>query len=50
MGSFIQIRVYDDKINIWNGGMLPEGISLESLRRSHSSRPRNPLIADVCFN
>ncbi|GHT67829.1 ATP-dependent DNA helicase [Bacteroidia bacterium] len=49
MGSFIQIRVYDDKINIWNEGMLPEGISLESLRRSHSSRPRNPLIADVCF-
>jgi ATP-dependent DNA helicase RecG len=49
MGSFTQIRVYDDKINIWNEGMLPEGISLESLKRSHSSRPRNPLIADVCF-
>jgi ATP-dependent DNA helicase RecG len=49
MGSFIQIRVYDDKINIWNEGLLPEGISLESLRHSHSSRPRNPLIADVCF-
>jgi ATP-dependent DNA helicase RecG len=49
MGSFTQIRVYDDKINIWNEGMLPEGISLESLWHSHSSRPRNPLIADVCF-
>jgi ATP-dependent DNA helicase RecG len=49
MGSFTQIRVYDDKINIWNDGMLPEGISLESLRRTHSSKPRNPLIADVCF-
>jgi ATP-dependent DNA helicase RecG len=49
MGSFIQIRVYDDKINSWNEGMLPEGISLESLKISHSSRPRNPLIADVCF-
>ncbi|MDR2679487.1 MAG: putative DNA binding domain-containing protein [Tannerella sp.] len=49
MGSFIQIRVYDDKINIWNEGLLPEGISLESLKISHSSRPRNPLIADVCF-
>jgi ATP-dependent DNA helicase RecG len=49
MGSFIQMRVYDDKINIWNEGLLPEGISLESLRHSHSSRPRNPLIADVCF-
>jgi ATP-dependent DNA helicase RecG len=49
MGSFIQIRVYDDKINIWNEGLLPEGISVESLRHSHSSRPRNPLVADVCF-
>ena len=49
MGSFIQIRVYDDKINIWNDGMLPEGISVESLKRSHSSKPRNLLIADVCF-
>ena len=49
MGSFTQLRVYDDKINIWNEGMLPEGISLESLKRSHSSKPRNLLIADVCF-
>jgi len=49
LGSFTQIRVYDDKINIWNEGMLPEGISLESLKCPHSSRPRNPLIADVCF-
>jgi len=49
MGSFTQIRVYDDKINIWNDGTLPEGISLESLKRSHSSKPRNLLIADVCF-
>jgi len=49
MGSFTQIRVYDDKINIWNDGTLPEGISLEALWRSHSSKPRNPLIADVCF-
>ena len=49
MGAHTQIRVYDDKINIWNEGILPEGLSLESLRRPHSSRPRNPIIADVCF-
>lgn len=49
MGSFIQIRVYDDKITIWNDGRLPEEISLESLKHVHSSYPRNPLIADVCF-
>jgi ATP-dependent DNA helicase RecG len=49
MGSFIQIRVYDDKISIWNDGRLPEEITLESLKHVHSSHPRNPLIADVCF-
>jgi ATP-dependent DNA helicase RecG len=49
MGSFTQIRVYDDKLNIWNDGGLPEGISLDLLKRTHPSKPRNPLIADVCF-
>ncbi len=49
MGSFIQIRVYDDKFWVWNEGVLPEDLSLELLKRIHPSRPRNPLIADVCF-
>ena len=49
MGAPIQIRVYDDKISIWNEGTLPEGLTSEALKRSHSSRPRNPIIADVCF-
>lgn len=49
MGAPIQIRVYDDKISIWNEGSLPDGLTLDALKRSHSSRPRNPIIADVCF-
>jgi ATP-dependent DNA helicase RecG len=49
MGASIQIRVYDEKISIWNEGVLPEGLTLASLKRSHSSRPRNPIIADVAF-
>ena len=49
MGAPIQIRVYDDKIRIWNEGTLPDGLTLDALKRSHSSRPRNPIIADVCF-
>ena len=49
MGSMVQMRVYDDKLTIWNEGNLPEGMALESLKRHHISRPRNPLIADVCF-
>ncbi len=49
VGAPIQIRVYDDKVSIWNEGTLPDGLTLEALKRSHSSRPRNPIIADVCF-
>ena len=49
MGAPIQIRVYDDKINIWNEGSLPEGLTFDALKKTHSSRPRNPIIADVCF-
>jgi len=48
-GAQIQLRVYDNKISIWNEGSLPEGLTFESLKRQHPSRPRNPLIADVCF-
>ena len=48
-GAIIQIRVYDDKISIWNEGTLPEGLSFEALKQEHPSRPRNPIIADVCF-
>ncbi len=49
MGSHIQIRVFEDRISIWNEGNLPNGISLESLKNEHNSKPRNPIIADVCF-
>lgn len=49
MGGMTQIRVYDDRMSVWNEGSLPQGLTLDSLRRQHPSRPRNPLIADVCF-
>lgn len=48
-GATIQIRVYDDRLSIWNEGVLPCGLSLEDLKKEHSSRPRNPLLANACF-
>lgn len=48
-GAPIQISVYDDKIIIWNEGKLPEGFTVESLKKQHSSKPYNPLIASVFF-
>ncbi len=47
--SVVQMRMFDNHFNIWNEGELPAGISLDSLKRQHPSRPRNLLIAEVCF-
>jgi len=48
-GAAIQIRVFDDYLSIWNEGTLPKGLTVESLKRAHNSKPPNPLIADACF-
>lgn len=45
----IQIRVYADRLRIWNPGELPEGWSLDKLLRTHPSRPFNPSIANAFF-
>ncbi len=49
MGADIQMRVYDDRLSIWNEGGLPFGLTLEELKGEHNSRPRNPKIAKACF-
>lgn len=43
----ISIRVYDDKLVIMNPGLLPPEINIAILKRTHTSRPRNPFIANV---
>jgi ATP-dependent DNA helicase RecG len=49
MGAPTQLRVYDNKLQLWNHGTLPVGITLDKLSKSHSSFPRNPILADACF-
>jgi ATP-dependent DNA helicase RecG len=49
MGAPTQIRIYDNKLTAWNHGTLPEGITLDKLTKSHSSYPRNPILAGACF-
>ena len=48
-GYSTQMRVYDDKIWLWNSGGLPEGITFEQFMGAHSSCPRNRLIARVFY-
>ncbi|OFX34023.1 MAG: transcriptional regulator [Bacteroidetes bacterium GWA2_32_17] len=49
-GVHIQMKIYPDKIILWNEGKLPEGITVESLSNVHPSIPRNELIANTFFN
>ena len=49
MGAPVQIRVFDNKLSVWNEGSLPLGMSLTDLKSKHHSRPRNPKIAEACF-
>lgn len=49
MGAPIQMRVWDDYIEIWNDGGLPEGFTPETLLERHSSHPRNKNIAYAFF-
>jgi len=48
-GATIQIRVFDDHISIWNEGRLPEGLTVDSLKEKHNSKPPNLTLADACF-
>jgi len=48
-GYPIQISVYDDKLMIWNEGRLPENWTVKKLLQKHSSKPRNPDIANAFF-
>lgn len=45
----IFLRVYDDRLVLWNPGKLPESMTIEQLKGKHDSKPRNRLIADVFF-
>lgn len=49
MGAPIQMRVWDDHIEIWNEGVLPDGITPEILFSKHSSHPRNKNVAYAFF-
>ncbi|ATL46909.1 transcriptional regulator [Chitinophaga caeni] len=47
--TWILLRVYEDRLHLWNPGILPEELSIEELKQEHSSYPRNRNIAGVFF-
>ncbi len=45
----VQVMLFADRIEVWNPGDLPAGLTPEMLRHPHASIPRNPLIAEPLF-
>jgi len=44
-----QLKIYPDHLSLWNNGELSQKLTLEKLKKTHSSYPRNELIADVFY-
>jgi predicted HTH transcriptional regulator len=47
--GFVQVIVFADRVEVWNPGELPPGLTPELLRQPHGPIPRNPLIAEPLF-
>lgn len=48
-GTWNQMSIYDDHIRLWNEGTLPENFTVETLMSKHTSKPRNPKMAQVFY-
>jgi predicted HTH transcriptional regulator len=45
----VEVRLFADRLEVWNPGTLPGALTLESLRTDHPSLPHNPLIAEPLY-
>lgn len=46
----VEVRAYEDRLEIWNPGSLPAGLVPADLEREgHASRPRNPRLAQAFY-
>ena len=45
----VQVMLFKDRLEIWNPGSLPFGLTTAKLREPHSSIPANPLLAEPMY-
>ncbi|MEA1963669.1 MAG: ATP-binding protein [Candidatus Aerophobetes bacterium] len=45
----VQVRIFNDRIEIWGCGPLPKPLTIEDLRKKHDSILRNPLVGKCFF-
>ena len=47
--AFVGVAIYDDRVEIFNPGSFPHGMTPENITEPHGSFPYNPIIANVLF-
>jgi predicted HTH transcriptional regulator len=45
----VEVRLFADRLEVWNPGRLPDTLTLDSLRGDHPSVPYNPLVAEPLY-
>lgn len=48
-GGAVSVAIFDDRLEVASTGTLPDGLTVDDLKRQHFSQPRNPLLADVFY-
>jgi ATP-dependent DNA helicase RecG len=49
ISSNVQVRIFDDRVEVWGCGPLPEPLTIADLKRQHESILRNRLIGKCFF-
>ncbi len=45
----VEVRLFADRLEVWNPGTLPGTLTLDDLRQAHPSVPNNPLVAESLY-
>lgn len=45
----VEVRLFSDRLEVWNPGRLPGTLTFDDLRTDHPSVPNNPLIAESMY-
>lgn len=45
----VEVRLFADRLEVWNPGALPGTLTLDDLRAAHPSVPNNPLLAESLY-
>lgn len=45
----VEVRLFADRLEVWNPGAMPGTLTLDDLRSAHPSVPNNPLLAESLY-